>query len=91
VLRRAGHGPEGRALRVRDVEIETDAVRVRRAGELVPMTPTEFRLLVDLAEHAGSRAAATRCSRRSGATAGAATRGSSTCTSRGSARSSAPT
>lgn len=41
------------AMRVRDLEIVPDAGEVRRAGELLTLTKTEFRLLCELAEHAG--------------------------------------
>jgi DNA-binding response OmpR family regulator len=36
-----------------DIEIDTDARRVRRGGEVVHLTPTEFDLLVGLAERPG--------------------------------------
>jgi DNA-binding response OmpR family regulator len=36
-----------------DIEIDTDARRVRRRGEVVHLTPTEFDLLVGLAERPG--------------------------------------
>jgi two-component system, OmpR family, response regulator RegX3 len=36
-----------------ELEISPDAGEVRRAGQPVPVTPTEFRLLCELAEHAG--------------------------------------
>ncbi|NJP33605.1 response regulator transcription factor [Micromonospora thermarum] len=36
-----------------DLEISPDAGEVRRAGQPVPLTRTEFRLLCELAEHAG--------------------------------------
>ncbi|KOX02731.1 MULTISPECIES: response regulator transcription factor [Micromonospora] len=36
-----------------DLEISPDAGEVRRAGQPVPVTRTEFRLLCELAEHAG--------------------------------------
>lgn len=48
LLRRSGHGRGGRsetALRVADLELDEDRHEVRRAGELVDLTPTEFNLL----------------------------------------------
>lgn len=40
-------------LRVGDLEIDSGGRLVRKRGEVVPLSPTEFRLLVTLAEHAG--------------------------------------
>ncbi|MFN8019358.1 MAG: response regulator transcription factor [Acidimicrobiales bacterium] len=48
----AGPRP-ARVLRVDDIEIDVDARRVRRDGEVVHLTPTEFDLLVGLAEKPG--------------------------------------
>jgi len=42
-----------RTLRIGDLELDRDSMRVRRAGEEVRLTAQEFRLLVCLAEHAG--------------------------------------
>lgn len=39
--------------RVGDLEIDSAGRLVRKRGEIVPLSPTEFRLLVTLAEHAG--------------------------------------
>ncbi|MCB0970271.1 MAG: response regulator transcription factor, partial [Acidimicrobiales bacterium] len=49
----AGHAPT-RTLRLDDdIEIDTEARRVRQHGEIVHLTPTEFDLLVGLAERRG--------------------------------------
>jgi two-component system OmpR family response regulator len=45
VLRRAGATREGSVLRCADLEIDDDAHRVRRAGEEVALSPTEYNLL----------------------------------------------
>jgi two-component system KDP operon response regulator KdpE len=52
VLRRRqdnGHGP----IHAGDLEIDLERHQVRRGGETIPLTPTEFRLLQVLAENAG--------------------------------------
>jgi two-component system KDP operon response regulator KdpE len=52
VLRRRqdnGHGP----IHAGELEIDLDRHQVRRSGETIPLTPTEFRLLQVLAENAG--------------------------------------
>ncbi len=52
VLRRkqeSGHG----VLSFSDVEIDLDGHQVRKHGRLVPLTPTEFRLMQILSENAG--------------------------------------
>ncbi len=49
----AGRGPAN-VLRIEDgIEIDVDARRVRQHGEVVHLTPTEFDLLVGLAERPG--------------------------------------
>jgi DNA-binding response OmpR family regulator len=53
VLRRAERSEHSSTIRIREVEIDPAAVIVRRAGAVVPMTPTEYRLLLDLARNAG--------------------------------------
>jgi DNA-binding response OmpR family regulator len=54
LLRRSRHEDEGSAvLSFGDVEIEPEAGVVRRAGEEVHCTRTEFRLLCELANHPG--------------------------------------
>ncbi|MGH9036102.1 MAG: response regulator transcription factor [Acidimicrobiia bacterium] len=45
VLRRAGAGEPGGRLVFADLELDEDTHEVFRAGETVPMTPTEFKLL----------------------------------------------
>ena len=40
-------------LRVGELEIDRHGMEVRVAGELVSLTPTEYRLLLELAEHSG--------------------------------------
>ena len=49
VLRRAAAEPTDTAISVDDLEIDPGAFRVRRRGEDVPVTATEFRLLLELA------------------------------------------
>ena len=54
VLRRSGgQAADGSRLRVADLELEEDSHEVRRAGRLVALTPTEFRLLRYLMINAG--------------------------------------
>jgi two-component system response regulator MtrA len=49
VLRRSAAGPTDRAISVDDLEIDPAAFSVRRRGEEVELTATEFRLLLELA------------------------------------------
>lgn len=49
---RSGSPAKGR-VRAGDLEIDADARLVRRAGETIHLTPTEFDLLLHLASHAG--------------------------------------
>ena len=49
VLRRSAAAPTDGPLAVDDLEIDPSAFRVRRRGEDVPLTATEFRLLLELA------------------------------------------
>ena len=51
VLRRSAPAPseDGGVIRVRDVEIDPAAFRVRKGGEEVALTATELRLLLELA------------------------------------------
>ena len=55
LLRRAQSSSEPTASRlvVGDLAIEVDEGTVRRGGELLPLTRTEFRLLIELARHEG--------------------------------------
>jgi DNA-binding response OmpR family regulator len=53
VMRRVGRLRDGAVVRVGDLEIDEAAMTVRRRGELVHLTATEFRLLADLARNAG--------------------------------------
>ncbi|MFE8013851.1 response regulator transcription factor [Streptomyces antibioticus] len=54
VLRRTrGTEPPDRVLRVCDLELDPDTRTVRRAGTLVDLSPTEFRLLRYLMLHSG--------------------------------------
>ncbi len=54
LLRRAApEAPAKSLLRLADLEIDLDAHAVRRAGEAIELTPTEFSLLVALAEQPG--------------------------------------
>jgi two-component system OmpR family response regulator len=45
VLRRTRPGTSGPVLSFADIELDQDSYEVRRAGELVDLSPTEFRLL----------------------------------------------
>jgi DNA-binding response OmpR family regulator len=49
VLRRSAPAPTARAIAVDDLEIDPAAFSVRRRGEDIPLTATEFRLLLELA------------------------------------------
>lgn len=55
VLARAGHGQAAdvRMLEAGDLQIDLNSHRVRRAGALINLTPTEFRLLTALMEQPG--------------------------------------
>lgn len=54
VLRRTRNGGETLpVVRVHDLEIDADHHTVRRSGQAVGLTPTEFRLLYTLAAHPG--------------------------------------
>lgn len=52
VLRRAGR-PSGEPLRRGDLVIDPERHEVTRAGEVIPLTPSEFRLLYALAREPG--------------------------------------
>lgn len=54
VLRRTGAAGRESVLRCGDVELDDDAHRVKRAGEDVHLSPTEFNLLRFLLAHKGS-------------------------------------
>ncbi|MFZ0170631.1 MAG: response regulator transcription factor [Acidimicrobiales bacterium] len=45
VLRRTGHGEAAHKLVLADLEMDDDAHEVRRAGQLIDLTATEYRLL----------------------------------------------
>jgi two-component system response regulator MtrA len=49
VLRRSVAGPTDETIAIDDLEIDPGSFSVRRAGEEVPLTATEFRLLLELA------------------------------------------
>jgi two-component system, OmpR family, response regulator len=53
LLRRAGGDRAARTIGFADLEIDTDAHEVRRAGRLIELTPTEFALLRYLVANAG--------------------------------------
>ena len=53
VLKRTRPDAPGSRLRVADLELDEDAHEVRRDGDLVALTPTEFRLLHFLMVNAG--------------------------------------
>ena len=53
VLRRVRPGLAGEQLTYADLEMDTVGHKVRRGGQLVPLGPTEFRLLKHFLEHPG--------------------------------------
>lgn len=53
VLRRVRPALAGEVLTFGDLEMDTVAHKVRRSGNLIPLGPTEFRLLRHLLEHPG--------------------------------------
>jgi len=53
VLRRVRPGLAGETLSYADVEMDTVGHKVRRGGEVLPLGPTEFRLLKHFLEHPG--------------------------------------
>lgn len=53
VLRRVRPALAGEALVYADVEMDTVGHKVRRGGEVIPLGPTEFRLLKHFLEHPG--------------------------------------
>jgi two-component system phosphate regulon response regulator PhoB len=53
VLRRVRPALAGEVLTFGDLEMDTVAHKVRRSGALIPLGPTEFRLLRHLLEHPG--------------------------------------
>ncbi|MGH3692608.1 MAG: response regulator transcription factor [Pseudonocardiaceae bacterium] len=55
ILRRAGSGPAAAPaqLRFADIELDDDTHEVRKAGELVELSPTEFKLLRYFMRHPG--------------------------------------
>lgn len=53
VLRRVRPALAGEVLSFGDLEMDTVAHKVRRGGDVVPLGPTEFRLLRHLLEHPG--------------------------------------
>lgn len=53
MLRRSKEAPHGGALFIGDLEIDTRRVRVRKGQREIPLTATEFRLLVELAQRPG--------------------------------------
>ena len=53
VLRRVRPALAGEVLSFSDLEMDTVAHKVRRGGDVVPLGPTEFRLLRHLLEHPG--------------------------------------
>lgn len=53
LLRRASPPADEGVLRVADLEVDVEGVRVRRGGEPIELTRTEFDLLAALAENAG--------------------------------------
>ena len=54
VLRRVARHDASPVLRVGEVEIDRQGMEVRVGSELVSLTPTEYRLLLELAEHSGA-------------------------------------
>ncbi len=61
VLNRARHKPQAQrnVLQIGDVEVDLDRREVRRQGQAVVLTPTEFRLMEVLARNAGRAVAET--------------------------------
>lgn len=53
VLRRVRPALAGEALSYADIEMDTVGHKVRRGGDVVPLGPTEFRLLKHFLEHPG--------------------------------------
>jgi DNA-binding response OmpR family regulator len=53
VLRRAGTAPKETVYQIGDLTIDRPRWEVRRGDELIHLTPTEFKLLLLLAQHAG--------------------------------------
>ncbi|OWK33932.1 phosphate regulon transcriptional regulatory protein PhoB [Sphingomonas dokdonensis] len=53
VLRRVRPALAGEALSYADLEMDTVGHKVRRGGEVIPLGPTEFRLLKHFLEHPG--------------------------------------
>lgn len=53
VLRRVRPGLAGETLSFSDIEMDTVSHKVRRAGQIVPLGPTEYRLLKHFLEHPG--------------------------------------
>ena len=53
VLRRVRPALAGEVLNFGDLEMDTVAHKVRRGGDVIPLGPTEFRLLRHLLEHPG--------------------------------------
>lgn len=53
VIARVGHTPGESTLKAGDLEVNLSLKRVTRAGTPIPLTPTEFKLLVTLMRHAG--------------------------------------
>ena len=53
-MQREAGTPARTTMRIRDLEISPDAGEVLRRGEPLTLTKTEFRLLCELAEHAGN-------------------------------------
>ena len=53
VLRRVRPALAGEALTYADLEMDTVGHKVRRSGEVIPLGPTEFRLLKHFLEHPG--------------------------------------
>ena len=53
LLRRLGDPTDNEMIVLGDLEIDAPAHKVSRGGSLIPLTATEFKLLVTLARHAG--------------------------------------
>jgi two-component system alkaline phosphatase synthesis response regulator PhoP len=51
--RRVGEAPEGQAVRIGELQIDPARHEVRRAGQRIPLTRSEFRLLLTLARRPG--------------------------------------
>ena len=88
IMRRIRPALAGEMLTVGDLVLDATAHRVTRAGNVIALGPTEFRLLKHFMEHPGRVFRATSCSMRCGAAAAISNCARSTCISAACARAS---